>query len=164
VCGLLFLKGKAGFKPREEAEIDRRNNCMAQQIENQPPKRRTATLAVRARIGVPLLFLLGLWAGGVRGQESVRLSIASSQAAEARHRAESTVGFYNLKLGPTGWRFGTALAIEYNDNVDNQEVNPESDFIFRPQVNAQMIWPLSEKNSINLGLGVGILFTRSIRD
>src|SRR5436190_15431281 len=86
----------------------------------------------------------------VAAQEAVRMSIASAQAAEARRKTESSIGYYNLKLGATGWRFGTALGIEYNDNVENQEQHPQSDFIFRPQLNAQMIWPLSEKNSFNL--------------
>src|SRR5262245_47897822 len=81
--------------------------------------------------------------GTVRGQEAVRMSIASAQAAEARRRAESTVGYYNLKLGPTGWKFGTGVDVEFNDNVENQEVHREADVIFRPQLNAQMTWPLS---------------------
>src|SRR5258706_5102655 len=93
-----------------------------------------------------------------RAQEAVRMSIASAEAAEARRKAESSIGYYNLKVGPTGWRFGTGLAMEYNDNVENLAKTPEGDFIFRPQINAQMIWPLSEKNSINLSLGVGYSF------
>ena len=96
--------------------------------------------------------------GTVRGQEAVRMSIASAQAAEARRQAQSTVGYYNLKLGPTGWKFGTGLEVEFNDNVENQEVHREGDVIFRPQLNAQMIWPLSQMNSINLSLGAGYSF------
>jgi len=93
-----------------------------------------------------------------RAQEAVRMSIASAEAAEARRKAESSIGYYNLKLGPTGWRFGSGLALEYNDNVENRSENIEGDFILRPQINAQMIWPLSEKNSINLSLGGGYTF------
>jgi hypothetical protein len=90
-----------------------------------------------------------------RGQEAVRMSMASAEAAEARRRAASTIGYYNLKLGPTAWNFGTGLGLEYNSNVYYTEVNPSGDLIFRPQVNTRMLWPVSDQNSINLTLGGG---------
>ena len=83
------------------------------------------------------------------------MSIASEQAAEARRRAATTIGYYNLKLGPTAWNFGTGLEVDYNSNVNLTESNPEGDFIFRPQINTRMLWPVSEMNSINLALGGG---------
>jgi hypothetical protein len=91
----------------------------------------------------------------VRGQETVRMSMASAEAAEARHRAASSIGYYDLKLGPTAWNFGTGLGLEYNSNVYNTESNPSGDFIFRPQINTRMLWPISDRNSINLSLGGG---------
>jgi hypothetical protein len=98
--------------------------------------------------------LLGLGIAA-RGQEAVRMSIASAEAAEARRRAATTIGYYNLKLGQTAWNFGTGLGVEYNSNVNNTESNPQGDFIFRPQVNTRLLWPVSEQNSINLTLGAG---------
>src|SRR6266478_7869484 len=71
--------------------------------------------------------------GNAQGQEAVRMSIASAEAAEARRKAETSIGYYNLKLGPTGWKFGSGLTIDYNDNVDNRSQNTDGDFIFRPQ-------------------------------
>jgi hypothetical protein len=90
-----------------------------------------------------------------RGQEAVQMSIASAEAAEARHKAASTIGYYDLKLGPTAWNFGAGLEVDYNSNVNNTESNPEGDFIFRPQINTRMLWLVSEQNSINLALGGG---------
>ena len=69
-----------------------------------------------------------------RGQEAIRMSIASAQAAEARRRAAETVGYYNLRWGPTAWRFGAGLGVDYNSNVNYTEDNPQPDFIFRPQI------------------------------
>ena len=83
------------------------------------------------------------------------MSIASAEAAEARRRAASTIGYYNLKLGPTAWNFGSGLGLEYNSNVYYTEANPSGDLIFRPQVNTRMLWPVSDQNSINLALGGG---------
>jgi hypothetical protein len=88
-------------------------------------------------------------------QEAVRVSTASAEAAEARNRAATDVGYYNLKLGPTAWRFTSGLGIDYNDNVNYTQNNPEGDVIFRPQVGTHLLWPLSEKNSLDLSLGVG---------
>ena len=102
--------------------------------------------------------VLALLAGSLiaaRGQEAVRMSIASEQAAEARRKAATSIGYYNLQLGPTAWNFGAGLGMDYNSNVYNTEDNPQGDFIFRPQINTRMVWPVSDQNSINLALGGG---------
>ena len=83
------------------------------------------------------------------------MSIASAEAAEARRKAASTIGYYDLKLGPTAWNFGAGLEVDYNSNVNNTESNPAGDFIFRPQITTRMLWPVSEQNSISLALGGG---------
>src|ERR1035437_3351527 len=108
----------------------------------------------RALVAAAVLLLPGILTPA-RGQEAVRMSMASAEAAEARRRAASSIGYYNLKLGPTAWNFGTGLGLEYNSNVYNTEANPSGDFIFRPQVNTRMLWPVSDQNSINLALGGG---------
>jgi hypothetical protein len=100
------------------------------------------------------LVLLGL-AMAAPGQEAVRMSVAGDAAAAAQRRAASTIGYYNLKLGPTAWNFGAGLGVDYNSNVNNTEDNPEGDFIFRPQITTRMLWPVTDRNSINLALGAG---------
>ncbi len=82
------------------------------------------------------------------------MSIATAQAAEARQRAAATPGYYNLQAGPTLWRFSTRLGAAYNDNVQYTE-HGEADVIFRPELDAEMRWPITEKNSLNLALGAG---------
>jgi hypothetical protein len=101
---------------------------------------------------------LALLAGSLtaaRGQEAVRMSIASEQAAEARRKAASTIDYYNLQLGPTAWNFGTGLGMQYNSNVNLTEDHPQGDFVFSPQVNTRMQWPVSDQNSLSLALGGG---------
>lgn len=83
------------------------------------------------------------------------MSIASAEAAEARRKAATSLGYYNLKLGPTAWRFSSGLGVDYNSNVHYTESNPEGDFIFRPQISTHMLWPISDINSLNLTLGGG---------
>jgi hypothetical protein len=99
-----------------------------------------------------------LLAGGLTpalGQEAIQMSIAGADAAEARRKAATTLGYYNLKMGPTAWNFGAGLGIDYNSNVNLTETNPQADFIFRPQIDTRMIWPVSTQNSITLALGGG---------
>jgi hypothetical protein len=91
----------------------------------------------------------------IQAQETIRMSLASAQAAEARRQAAATIGYYNLKVGPVGLRFASSLGVEFNDNVRLVEEDPQSDFIFRPEINAQMLWPLTDKNTLNLNVGAG---------
>src|SRR5258706_2916855 len=101
------------------------------------------------------LILLLCGPGVVRAQEAVRMSLASAQAAEARRQASSTLGYYNIKMGPTGWRFGAGLGLPFYDNLKLSGTNSDSDFIFTPQINAQMLWPVTDKNRIDLSIGAG---------
>ena len=87
-------------------------------------------------------------------QDAVRMSLASAEAAAARRRAASTIGYYNVKLGQTAWRFGSTLGFEFNDNVYYTEDN-SGDFIIRPGLTSEMLWPLTDANSLNLSLGAG---------
>lgn len=109
----------------------------------------------RALVATTAALLLAGVVTPARGQEAIQMSMASAEAAEARHKAASSIGYYDLKLGPTVWNFGAGLEVDYNSNVNITESNPEGDFIFRPQINTRMLWPVSEQNSINLALGGG---------
>jgi hypothetical protein len=91
----------------------------------------------------------------VRGQEALRISTAGDLAAAAQRQAKSSIGYYNLLWGPVAWRFSSGLAVDYNDNVRYQAQNTQGDFIFRPSVNAQMHWPVTQVNDLNLSVAAG---------
>jgi hypothetical protein len=91
----------------------------------------------------------------VRGQEALRISTAGDLAAEAQKQAVSSIGYYNLLLGPVAWQFSSGLALTYNDNIRSQAQNAQSDFILRPNINAQMNWPVTQINDLNLSIGAG---------
>jgi hypothetical protein len=92
--------------------------------------------------------------GIVRGQEALRISTAGDLAAAAQRQAESSIGYYNLLWGPVAWRFSSGLAVDYNDNV-RYEQNAQGDFIFRPNADAQMNWPVTQVNDLNLSVAAG---------
>lgn len=83
------------------------------------------------------------------------MSRAGEAAAEARRKASLAPDSYNFHLGPTAWEFGAGLDLEANDNIRFASGNRTSDLITRPQVNTRMVWPFSDKNSLNLALGAG---------
>jgi hypothetical protein len=83
------------------------------------------------------------------------MSLASAEAAEARRKAAATLGYYNLKLGPTAWNFDAGTAVIYNDNINYASQNPEGDVVFRPELETHVLWPVSAVNSLTLTLGAG---------
>lgn len=123
-------------------------------------------LAQKARVAVQRILsgefipaFLGIlvfgWAENVGAQESLRLSLAGADAARARREAANSVGYYNLKLGPTAWTYASGLSAQYNDNLRSDPSNPEQDLIFRPEAGARMRWPVSQVNELTLTLAGG---------
>ena len=97
------------------------------------------------------LFLFALTGAG---QEAVRASLAGQEALEARKRA-AKAQYYNVKVGNLALQWGTQLRTEFNDNVFYEEANTRPDLILRPQLNVLSAWALTDKNRLNLSLGVG---------
>jgi hypothetical protein len=118
-----------------------------------------------ARAGKLVLVVLGLaGAASLPAQDALRMSMASEASAAARRQAAATLGYYNLKLGPTGWRFGAGLGILWSDNAGLAAGGfggggglGKSDFVFSPTVNAAMVWPITDQNSLSLSTTAGYL-------
>src|ERR1700704_559536 len=122
------------------------------------------------RFGFAVLVSLLFAAGISRAQDAIRPSLAGEQAAEARRQSIDKIP-YNLQLGPMKFRFSATMGFEYNDNVNLAEdgsavflsptgpvvltTSPQSDFILRPQINVDALWPITQLNTLKLDLGVG---------
>ncbi len=90
-----------------------------------------------------------------RSQDAVRPSLAGEAAAEARQQDVERIP-YNLLVGPVRFRFSATVGVEYNDNITlAQHDEREDDIIFRPQVNFDAIWPITQLNTLRLDLGIG---------
>lgn len=99
-----------------------------------------------------------LFSGTVSAQESLRMSLAGAEAARARREAGSRTDLYDLHLGPTWWAFGAGLGVDFSDNLRGTAVNQETDASFRPEIDTQMRWPVSDVNTLNLSVGAGYVF------
>lgn len=121
---------------------------------NQSPRRSFATSWLPGATN--LLFLL-LATVSLRAQDAIRPSLAGEAAAEARRQSLDSIP-YNLLVGPVRFRFSATAGFEYNDNVNVAEVNKQEDFIFRPQVSFNALWPVTQLNTLRLDLGVGYAF------
>jgi len=125
------------------------------------------------KIGLALVVLLLCAAPIVRAQDAIRPSLAGEATSEARRQSIDNIP-YNLQLGPMKVRFSATLGFEYNDNVNLAEdasylfpaiggpvlvtTHQQSDFIIRPQVNVNLLWPITQLNTFRLDLGIGYAF------
>lgn len=96
--------------------------------------------------------------GHACSQDALRMSLAGDLAAETQRQAANSLGYYNLQMGPTAWRFSSGLGLQYNDNVRLQSQNQQGDFIVRPNLNTQMHWPITKWNSLDMSLSAGYSF------
>jgi hypothetical protein len=115
---------------------------------------------------VPLLFAAGI----TRAQDAIRPSLAGESAAEARRQSIDKIP-YNIEVGPIKFRFSATMGFEYNDNINLAEdgsavffsptgpilvtTKPQEDFILRPQVNLNALWPITQLNTFKIDIGVG---------
>jgi hypothetical protein len=106
-------------------------------------------------------------------QDAIRPSLAGEASAEARRQSIDQIP-YNLQLGPMKLRFSATVGFEYNDNVNLSEdatavlpgplgpvvvtTEKQSDFIIRPQINMNVLWPITQLNTLKLDVGVGYAF------
>jgi hypothetical protein len=109
------------------------------------------------RIGLAFILPLLLTASFVRAQDAIRPSLAGEAAAEARRQSTEQIP-YNLLVGPVRFRFSATAGLEYNDNINVAEINTQEDFIFRPQVNFDALWPITQLNTLRFDLGLGYAF------
>src|SRR2546430_484102 len=129
------------------------------------------------RKSVTLLFVTSMLVAtaGVYAQDAVRPSLAGQEASDAREQDVSRIP-YNLLLGPVRFRVGATVGVEYNDNINYADdgtavipnptgpgfitirSNSQDDVIVTPNLTLDMIWPVTQLNTLRLDLGIGYSF------
>jgi len=103
-------------------------------------------------VAMTLLASLSIYA-----QDAVRPSLAGQDSYNARQEDVSRIP-YNLLVGPVRLRVGATVGVEYNDNINYAEVNTKDDVIVTPNLTLDMIWPVTQLNTLRLDLGIGYSF------
>ena len=105
------------------------------------------------------LLIVGMLSAGISlyAQDAIRPSLAGQDSYEARQEDVSRIP-YNLMLGPVRFRVGATVGVEYNDNINYAEVNTEDDVIVTPSLTLDMIWPVTQLNTLRIDLGLGYSF------
>jgi len=101
-----------------------------------------------------LFFALLFPAQRALAQESIRMSIASEEAAEARRQA-TELGYCNIQYGDFKARLQTYAGAIYNNNITYSESQPQPDTVLRAGIDLQSILPITEFNSLYLSTGAG---------
>lgn len=102
-----------------------------------------------------LLVLAGLtsvW--HATAQEALRASLAGQMALEAK-RQRIASGWGDLRLGPVKLDLNSQLALSGSDNVRYREDDKDADLIVSPSINVRALWPVTEKNVLSFGAGIG---------
>ena len=115
-----------------------------------------ARLSVKS-IGAALILPFTFAASVANAQDAIRPSLAGEAAAEARRQSIDRIP-YNLLVGPVRFRFSATAGLEYNDNVNIAEDDEQEDLIFRPQVNLNAMWPITQLNTLRFDIGLGYAF------
>jgi hypothetical protein len=100
------------------------------------------------------IFLVVMFSTKSHGQEAIRMSLASEQAAAAT-KISTGSNYYNLQAGPVYLRFRAEMGIELNDNVNYSHSSPDTDLGFRPNLDLRAYWPVTERNTMVLSTSVG---------
>ena len=95
-----------------------------------------------------------LHAKPARCQEALRMTTASQQLTQLQ-AITSSPDYYNLALGPVKLRFQGEMSASAYDNATFSETNRQSDISLSPGVNIRAVWPVTERNTLQLFTGVG---------
>jgi Putative beta-barrel porin 2 len=126
---------------------------------NLPMSHRAAPLHRYYFVKSALLFVGTILSAGIslNAQDAIRPSLAGQDAYNARQEDVSRIP-YNLLLGPVRFRVGATVGVEYNDNINYAEVNTQDDVIVTPTLTLDMLWPVTQLNTLRVDLGLGYSF------
>ncbi len=109
------------------------------------------------KAGLAILVPFILATSAALAQDVIRPSLAGEASAEARRQEVDRIP-YNLLVGPIRFRVTATAGVEFNDNVNFSEWNMQEDFIFRPTVNFNALWPVTQLNTLRFDIGLGYAF------
>lgn len=87
-------------------------------------------------------------------QEYFRVLESPSQIAPVVQIQPEDENKYNLAVGPVRFNVAAGVGLEFNDNITYSDTDRESDIIFRPSLNLDATWRLTDLNTLHFSLGI----------
>jgi len=110
--------------------------------------------------GLSPVLVVVLWClfwNGSQAQPALQNAIVNDQgiAARQQERARSFAEVEGVEAGPVQFSLAASYALEFNDNVNYSENDPEGDFIQIPSVTLGVVVPISERSELTFEMGLG---------
>src|SRR5258706_3592445 len=86
-------------------------------------------------------------------QEALRDSMAGEAAAQSRHLQLQSLP-YTYKAGDLRVLVTPSVGVDFNDNINTSKANAASDVIARPFVQLSLSYPITQRNLLQLSVGV----------
>jgi hypothetical protein len=86
--------------------------------------------------------------------QGLRNSMTGEAAAAARQARPESLP-YTVKTGDFRLLVTPSLGLDWNDNINVSDSNPESDFILKPLLQLNASYPVTDRNLLRLTVGVG---------
>jgi hypothetical protein len=114
-------------------------------------RRRNISFGVRSRWVAAAIVLTLKFAPA---QEALRSSMAGAAAAEARRLRPESLPF-TFKAGELRVLAVPSVSLSWSDNVRTTKENAEDDFILKPLLTLNASYPVTQRNLLQLNVGVG---------
>jgi hypothetical protein len=112
------------------------------------------TMRTTGRLAWLLALGVVCWGLDATAQEALRSSLAGQAALDAKKRRIASGGG-DIRWGPFQLDLSAGLRVEASDNVRYSAQGAQEDLIFAPNIRFRSLWPVTEKNILSFGAGVG---------
>jgi Putative beta-barrel porin 2 len=103
-----------------------------------------------------MLVFLGMWQAIVaQGQQAFQNLMALNAYQAGQQTGQSMPQNYTIKLGDFQLLATSSLEMDWNDNVSSSQVGGSGDFIITPRLQLTSSYPITDRNVLNVMVGVG---------
>jgi hypothetical protein len=104
--------------------------------------------------GLIALFVAALFPSSAAAQHDYFRALGSPrQISQVQPLQPDEEEKYNLMIGPVRFSAAAGVGLEWNDNISLSDDDRQSDFIFRPSLNIDSNWQITELNTLRFSIG-----------
>ena len=99
--------------------------------------------------------MMVLAVGEANTQEALRSELSYEQAVKPMENPTVNLEPDQPHLGPVQLSLGAYTSIDFSDNINASQTEPQSDEVLHAGVNAGMVWPATPLSTVSLSAGTG---------